>query len=355
MNIQNERQQASQVIDELYQNTFFQQYWQAIRKFIGKGKIASIWVSAAIIMSINLLLGVTVSVFLGETQFTTLNVILSNLIWVAYAYFSILLFLSMNTRMVKFLQLRFIKSLQYESHIHEFLFWANQWIGRKIPQLLFSLGFGIATAFLAFYTIYPSTKFSLGQILIFFINFFHAGVGVYSLLSLLAFVLKLNKWYLVLYSDDPASSPILVELSKELRTYILLLAFVSAILLILISLIGALSLTIILSMLIIVWIPILALFILGNQAFSQQITRVKHEKLEKLQSEIMKMSNGKKLDKETIAHVKSLMDYHDRVSSTRNSFYNSESFVNLIGSLTLPTLAAILSAIDVWQKIFGKP
>ena len=103
------------------------------------------------------------------------------------------------------------------------------------------------------------------------------------------------------------------------------------------------------------WIPILALFILANQAFSQQIVRVKYDKLEKLQSEIMKLSNVEKMDTDTIARVKSLMDYHDRVKSSRNSLYSPESFVNLIGSLALPVLSVILSTIHVWQRIFGTP
>jgi hypothetical protein len=105
----------------------------------------------------------------------------------------------------------------------------------------------------------------------------------------------------------------------------------------------------------IVWIPMLVLYVLGNQACSHQIVRVKYQRLEELQSRIMKLSHAENLDKDKIAHIKSLIDYHDHVKSSRNSLYSTESFVNLIGSLALPLLGAVLSAIDVWQKIFGKP
>ena len=278
------------------------------------------------------------------------------LLWVTYSYFTIPLFLNRNKRLFEFLQLQLVKSLPDEGHIQELLVWANQWIGRNIPQFFVSLGLGMVVALLAFYGIYPSTKFSLGQVLIYFINFFHAGIWLYGLLSLTAFMLKLYTWDLVLYSDDPASIPILLQFSKELRNYIFFFAFVSAILLLLVGLIiGTLNPTIILTLLIVVWIPMLVLYVLGNQAFSHQIVRVKYERLNKLQSEIMKLFDVEKLDKDTIAHINSLIDYHDRVKSSRNSLYSTESLINLIGSLALPMLGAILSAIDVWQKIFGKP
>lgn len=355
MSIQTEQQHASQVIDELYQNTFFQRYWRAIGRFIGRGKQVSIWVSAAIVMGANLLLGVTVSVLLGETQFTTLKAILVDFMWVTYTYLLIPPLYSINTRMIEFLRLRFVNSLQDERHIHKLLRWARQWLGNRSAQLFVSFSFSIVTAVLSFYSIYPSIKFSVGPTLIYFINFFHWGLGTYSLLSLLAFVSILHDLYLVLYPDDPASSPILLQLSKQLRDYILGFAFASAGLLLLAGLVGALNIMVILIMLAIVWIPMLNIFFQGNQAISQQIVRVKYQRLEKLQSEITRLSDVKEMDKDTIAHITSLMDYHDRVRSTRNSLYNPESFVNLIGSLALPLLAAILSAIDVWQRIFGRP
>jgi hypothetical protein len=355
MSIPTPQQDASQVIAELYQNTFFQRYWRAIGRFIGRGKQASLWASVALVMSANLLLGVTVSALLGETQFTTLTAILVNFMWVVYGFLVIPLFIGMNTRMVEFLRLRFVKSLQDESHIEQLLSWASQWFGNHIAQLFVSLGFGITLALLTFYSIYPSTKFSVGQALIYFICFFHVAVAVYGLLSLLAFASMLNKLSLVLYSDDPASSPILLQLASQLRDYILVLAFASAGLLLLDGFVGTLNIMVILITLVVAWIPILALFVLGNQAFSQQIIRVKHERLEKLQFEIMQLSAMKEMDKDTVAHITSLMNFHDRVRATRNSLYNPESFVNLIGSLALPLLAAILSAVDVWQRIFGRP
>ena len=356
MSIQTEQERASQVIAELYQNSFFQRYWRAIGRFIGRGKPVSIWVSVAVVMFVTLLLGVTVSVLLRETLFTTTTAILINFMWVVYGFLVIPLFININTKIVKFLRLRFVKYLQNEPHIQEFLHWASQWLGNGKLQFLVSLIFGVAIAPLTFYSFYPSVKFSVGEMLIFFVCFFHATVAGYSLFSLLAFVSMLDGLSLALYPDDPANSPILLQLSKQLNDYILLLAFAGAALFLLDGLVGTLNIMVILMLLVVDWIPTLALFTLGNQAFSKQISSVKHERLEKLQSEIMNLSSDvEKMDTDTIDRVKSLMDYHDRVKSSRNSLYNSESFINLIGSLALPVFSAVLSTIDVWQKIFGNP
>ena len=355
MSIQTEQQDASHVIAELYQNTFFQRYWRAIGRFIGRGQQATLWLSVAIVMGINLLLGVSVSVLIRETQFTTMTAILVNIMWVTYGFLVIPLSVTINTRMVEFLRLRFVKSLQDESNIHKLLSWASQWFGNQSTQFFFALSFGIALALLTFYSIYPATKFSVGQTLIYFISFFHVAGAVYGLLAVLAFAAMLDKLPLALYSDDPANSPILLQLSKQLRDYILAFAFASAGLLLLNGLVGSLNIRVIILTLVVAWIPMLALFFTGNQAFSQQIIRVKYQRLEELQSQIMKLSHVENLDKDTIAHIKSLIDYHDRVKSSRNSLYSTESFVNLVGSLAMPLLGATLSIIDVWQKIFGEP
>ena len=257
------------------------------------------------------------------------------------------LLINIHGMMIEFLHTQFTKSLKNEQDISELILWANRWFGQKNPQILVSFIFGLAAAFGTFYSLYTNSKFSFGQTLIFFVNFFHLGIAGFGVLTLVDFVLKLRNWHLALYTDNPASSPILLRLAKELRNYILFIAIASAILLLLVGLVGNLNNAVILLMLVMAWIPIITLFIIGNQVFSQQIIRVKYERLEELQAKIMKLSNVEKMDGNTIAHVKSLMDYHDRVSSSQNSLYDVISFVNLIGSLALPVLSVILSTIDV--------
>jgi hypothetical protein len=118
----------------------------------------------------------------------------------------------------------------------------------------------------------------------------------------------------------------------------------------LVLLIGALNIIIIIEFLIINWIPILTLFILGHLAFASLVTRVKHERMAELQSKIMKLSSQDKTSTKTTQIMK-LMDYHDRVKATRNSLINSQSILNLMGSLALPLLATLIQ--DYMKELFS--
>ena len=296
MNLEIQRQETSQVIADLLQNTFFRRYWRAIGTFIGRGKVASIWVSAAVVMLINFLLGSGISLLLGETHYTGPQIILTNLMWVTYTYFMILLFLAVSLRLIEFIRVRLLESLQDEQHIHHLQVWAKQWLGRISLQLLFSLGYALIVATAGFYSVYQTTQFSLGVTFIYFMNFFHLAVGLYGGISIIAFLLRLHNWSLRLYPDDPASSPILMQLSEELRNYIVTYSFAISLIMLLMSLVGGLNIVGMVVILILSWTPTLTLFILGHYVFSRLIKRLKHERLGNLQSKIMKLSNADELD-----------------------------------------------------------
>lgn len=342
MSLASQRKLTSQTIEDLWQNTFFGRYWRAIGTFIGRGKAVPIWVSAAVVMVLNLFLGVSISALLGETRFASIQMILTSLMWVAYTYFATILFLGVHSRFLGFLRLRLIESIESPQHIQGLQAWAEQWLGRRFQQFLFSFVFALIVAPLSFYAIYPATDFSIGTVLIYSINFFHLGVLVYGLISLIAFLLRLRNWNLRLYPDDPASTPILLQLSEQLRNYILIYSFATALFMLLMSFVGALNMITIVEFLIFNWIPILTIFILGHYAFSSLITNVKHERMGIIQSKIMNISKLGQIDTKTTAQIMSLMDYHDRVKTAKNSLINSQAIVNLIASLALPLLTTFI-------------
>lgn len=158
MSFEKQRQQTSQAIADLLQKTFFRRYWRAIGTFIGRGKVTSIWLSAAVVMLANLLTGLAVSVLLKETRFTNLETILSNLIWVTYTFFMIPLVLAINARLVEFLRVQLLESMQTEGQIRELQTWAEKWLGRIFPQLLFSLGYSAVVAPFSFYGVYHTIQ-----------------------------------------------------------------------------------------------------------------------------------------------------------------------------------------------------
>jgi hypothetical protein len=352
MSLATQRKLTSQAIEVLWQNTFFGRYWRAIGTFLGRGKVAPVSVSAAVLMMINFFLGVSISVLLGETRFTTIPLILTNLMWVTYTYSGILLFFSIHSRLLEFLRLRLVASIKTEQYLQDLQAWAEQWLRPIILQFLFNLIFACVVASLDFYALYRTAHFSIGVIFIYFINFFHLGAGVYGLISLIDFLLRLRNWNLTLYPDDPGSSPILLQLSEQLRDYILQYSFSIAVFMLLARILGGLNIITIVEFLILSWIPILAVFFLGHYAFSSLITRVKHERMGELQARIMKLSNLDKTDTKATTQIMSLMDYHDRVKAAKNSLINSQTIINLMGSLALPSLATLIQAWPYVQSLF---
>ena len=126
MSLITQRKQTSQAITELWHNSFFNRHWRTIGRFAGRGKEVSIWISAAVLMVVNLLLGVSLSAVLGETHFISTSIILTNLMWVTYTYLMILLALGIYSRMLDFLRLRLIESIKMEKQLQELQVWAEQ-------------------------------------------------------------------------------------------------------------------------------------------------------------------------------------------------------------------------------------
>jgi hypothetical protein len=270
--------------------------------------------------------------------------------WGVYTYFVIITNKRLHSSVLEFVRQRLIDSIDAPQHVHDLQTWAEQWLGSIGRQFLFNMVFALILAFFGFYGIYHTTHFSIGVLLIYFVNYFHLGPVVYGLISLIAFLLRLQNWSLTLFPDDPANSPILLQLSAQLRNYLLVYASFVALFMLLVLLIGALNIIIIIEFLIINWIPILTLFILGHLAFASLVTRVKHERMAELQSKIMKLSSQDKTSTKTTQIMK-LMDYHDRVKATRNSLINSQSILNLMGSLALPLLATLIQ--DYMKELFS--
>jgi hypothetical protein len=342
MSLVMQRKQTNQAIEELWQNTFFNRYWRAIGSLLGRGKQVPIGLTVAVVMAANLFLGVGVSTLLKETRFLTFPVILTNLMWATYTFLALLVFLQIHSDLLEFLRLHLIESVKREQQLQELRAWAEEWLGRDFQQVAFSLGFACIAALIGFYAVYQITHFSIGVLLIYFINFFHLGVNVYGLISLIAFVLRFRHWSLNLYVDDPASSPILLQLSQQLRNYLLTYSFWITLFMVLVRLAGALNILAITEFLIFDWIPILSVFFLAHVAFSNMIMRVKHERMGEIQSRIMKLSILDKLNAEITTQIMSLMNYHDRVKGAKNSLIDSQAIVNLLGSLALPAIAALI-------------
>jgi hypothetical protein len=104
----------------------------------------------------------------------------------------------------------------------------------------------------------------------------------------------------------------------------------------------------------ILWIPIIAMFALNQISLSSIIRRAKWKTLNEAQEKVEKLRASKNFgNPETMEAIIRLMDYHDRVKATRNSAVDLSTALNLINSLLLPLIVFILGNLDLAIKFFG--
>lgn len=163
--------------------------------------------------------------------------------------------------------------------------------------------------------------------------------------------LKLN-----LFQDNPSSTVSLQILHRNSGQLLLVVALI-------VTLgipIGAFSNMFRVSLVILsavgIGIPLLIFYIATENAFSNHIRDAKYRRMTQLQKQIFDLEMKKdatNVDK--VKLIRELLDFHEQIKRTPNSLVNVDSLLNLLGSLALPFLGALLNILDIWKKLFGKP
>lgn len=164
----------------------------------------------------------------------------------------------------------------------------------------------------------------------------------------------LRRYHLKLFAADPSSSELVSRLSNELSFIIYFVAIYAAIL----TLVNALSRGFIplfgFFLVLFLWLPIIAMFVLNQTSLASIIRRSKWKTLNEIQVKVEKLQAVENFeDKETMEAINRLMDYHDRVKATRDSALDFRTYLGFFNSLLLPLLAFILGNLDLVLKLFG--
>jgi hypothetical protein len=178
-----------------------------------------------------------------------------------------------------------------------------------------------------------------------------AGLG----LAFLVLALRMRGFELRLFESDPASSEIITHLSGLFSSYVYLVAAYGAILTYGVVRIGLVAYY--LPLMFLFWAPILAIFTGSQLSLAKIIQRSKWNTLNSIQKKIVALRKGQALpedeDRESLTW---LLDYHERVRSTRNSALDLGSWFNFLNSLLLPLFAFVLGNIDTLLKLLsGRP
>jgi hypothetical protein len=180
------------------------------------------------------------------------------------------------------------------------------------------------------------------------------GSSIYQVFVVGLLAGRLRRYDLRLFAPDPGSSELIHRLSGELGFFVYFVAIYAAIL----TLANALSRSLQISGIVVVlflWLPIIAMFVLNQTGLSSIIRRVKWKTLNEIQAKVEKIQEMENFeDKEKMDAINRLMDYHDRVKKTRNSALDLAAVLNFINSLLLPLLAFIFGNFGLILKLFAR-
>jgi len=177
---------------------------------------------------------------------------------------------------------------------------------------------------------------------------------LYLFLMFILLSARMHRYNLKLFAAAPSNSELVSLLSGKFSYFLYFVAVFAAVST-LISAWGGFMPSFAINLVLFLWLPIIAIFVLNQTSLSSVIRRAKWKTLNEAQAKVEKIRASKNFgNQETMDAIKRLMDYHDRVKATRDSALDFRTYLSFINSLLLPLLAFILGNLDLVLKFFGR-
>lgn len=191
--------------------------------------------------------------------------------------------------------------------------------------------------------------FALMQMINYIINF----SSFYLFLMFIFLAANLRRYDMRLFAADPSSSELVFRLSGALNFVVYIIAAFAVISAPVFTIVGFTVADML--VLLFLWLPIVAMFMVNQSSLSSIIRRAKWKTLNDIQAKVENLQAEENFgDKETMDAIKRLMDYHDRVKATRDSALDFRTYFSFFNSLLLPLLAFILGNLDLVMKLLGR-
>jgi len=239
--------------------------------------------------------------------------------------------------------------IESTANFDEFTIWLKQVCNWKLHVLIMIVGGVFIGSYLV--SIISTTLgifigYGFTAMIIIIFMFYPAALYQFWIIILLS--KGLGKYSLKLFAADPSSSEIISRLSKELGFVIYIVALYAAIFGLITALTGGFRRPIVgFIEVLLVWLPLIMMFILNQTSLANIIRRAKWKTLNEVQAKIEKLRASKSFGTpKTMDTISKLIDYHDRVKATHNSAIESSTIFNFINSLLLPLLAFLLGNLD---------
>lgn len=177
-------------------------------------------------------------------------------------------------------------------------------------------------------------------------------VVVYHMLQMLVLPSRLSKYQFELYEANPRDSEVIRHLARVLNRY----AYILAPLVTLVTLFFASNSSTSwfnIVILLVGWIPLTLQFISNQSAMTSIIANAKGKYLKTIEQKIkMIQARADLADTETMESINRLMDFHERVSATRDSTLDLRAGLSFLNQLLLPLLAFVIANLDNLRKLF---
>jgi len=234
--------------------------------------------------------------------------------------------------------------------LKDFEMWLTGVCNRKIHLIVSIVGGVLINGYVLY--IYSST-FGFGLIppisivIVFLLYYMVTSAFVYLLLYMAILSAQIGRYHLKLYTTDPGGSEVISHLTSLFSNLLYLFAIFAASIMLFLAFIGFLTPQIIVLLILLFWIPLITMFVFYQNSLSSIVQRAKAKTLTEIQGRIEELHASEKLgEKDAMETINRLMDYYDRIRSTRSSRIDSGAVLNLINSLLLPLLALVLGNID---------
>ena len=357
------RESLREEIERVYQTSLMRMYWRAIgrglARLVGRKGEVPAWVSFTVAFVMVQAITTVARIALKEQGVTTMMLSVQfSYPMLAYCWLGLMIFQAQVERFINYFKTDIVDSLDLPDSQPAIESWLRSAGARSLQA-------PITILFIAWMTV-------LTVLVIFGQRNQSAAVSVYIFVALVfaqliphmywilviavTFAFSIRQWKFKLFADDPSRTPVIQTLHRLSSNFLLAIAFLLAVNQLIAFPLGLYSRLYIMSMIAALWTPTILFFIFRESAFAHLLTNAKLKRLAGIQKQITEIEHDQDLSqKEPAEAVNRLLDLHDRVKSAPASMINLSSIANLLGSLALPLLGALLSIFDIWDKIIGTP
>ena len=319
-----------------------------IRELTQNTKNLPLWISGLVLFLITLLLGLVLSIILSRTHPFLETIIVLVIIVTTTGFISLILGKQFLDSIFAEFRDHIVDSIQSFDDLSDFQNWVSFVCNAKY-QLICGAFYSLLGPGIFIVTLQNSAIgfIGIGPILSIIFPWFQGGLFAYYLLAYLPLPGRLGRYKYKLYKNDPSQSYVIDHLSNILNKGVLTFSLLMAISTVSLPYMWRYySIGVRIFVLLIMWIPIIAIFIINQSALSKIVRLSKKRKLNEIQAKIEKLEKDDDIvNKETMEAINRLMDYHDRIRDSKNSTLSVRSVINFINSLLLPLISTLLSRI----------